>query len=166
MKLSPIQTPDGRPIFSMGGAQAYKTASHRGFVASLEWVGNGSRTAACLVIWPETNVFVAGEGAGAWCISRRAISEFVGFNAQGKCTGGPSEHCFREAREALPVMGKDINDKQALSALVDVVVKFAPELVLMPATPKIVKEQLATEPMWTVEAKNKASGKTIHEGEV
>lgn len=166
MKLSPILTPDGRPIFSMGGQQAYKTYSHRGFVASLEWVGNGSKTAACLVIWPETNVFVAGEGAGAWCISRRAITEFVGFTSEGKCTGGPSEHCLREAKEALPVLGKDINDKQALLALVDTVVRFAPELILMPATPKIVKEQLATEPMWEVKASIKETGKVIHEGMV
>lgn len=166
MKLSPIQTPDGRPIFSMGGQQSFQTFNLKGFVVSLEWVGNGKRTAACMVIWPESNVFVAGEGAGAWCISRNAITEFVGFTPAGKCTGGPSEHCFREAREALPVLGKDINDKQALMALVDVVVRCAPDLVHMPVTPQIVKEQLDNPAMWTVEATNKASGKTIHEGEV
>jgi len=163
MKLSPIETPDGRPIFSMGGQQSYKTDNHKGFVASLEWVGLGKKSAACLVIWPETNVFVAGEGAGAWCIGRRAITEFVGFNSDGKCTGGPSEYCFREAREALPILGKDINDKQALAALVDVVVKFAPELVLMPATPKSVKNQLDTDPMWEVKASIKETGKVINE---
>jgi hypothetical protein len=166
MKLSPILTPDGRPIFSMGGAQAYKTHSHRGYIVSLEWVGQGHKSYAAMVIWPESNVFVAGEGAGAWCISRKVISEFVGFTPEGKCTGGPSEHLIREAQEALTILGKDKNDKQALLALVDAVVTFAPDLVLMPATPKIVKKQLDTEPMWTVEAKNKASGKLIHEGEV
>jgi hypothetical protein len=166
MKLSPIQTPDGRPIFSMGGAQAYKTHNHRGYIVSLEWVGQGTKSYAAMVIWPESNVFVAGEGAGAWCISRKVISEFVGFTPDGKCTGGPSEHLMREASEALNILGKDKNDKQALIALVDAVVTFAPDLVLMPITPKIVKEQFDTDPMWTVEAKNKASGKTIHEGEV
>lgn len=140
MNFNGNMTPDGRPIFSMGGAQAYKTASHKGFVASLELVGNGSKTAACLVIWPETNVFVAGEGAGAWCISRRAISEFVGFNSQGKCTGEATAHCIQEARDALPLLGKDQSDEQALSALVEAVVKFAPELVLMPAKPQPANE--------------------------
>jgi hypothetical protein len=133
---------------------------------SLEYVGSGRKSYAAMVIWPETNVAVAGEGAGAWCISRRVITDFVGFNADGKCTGGPSEHLMREARLSLNTLGKDINDKQALLSLVDAVVTFAPELVLMPATPKAVKQQLDDEPMWTVEAKNKASGKTIHEGEV
>lgn len=150
----------------MGGKESFKTFTHKGFVVSLEWVGNGKRTAACMVIWPESNVFVAGEGSGAWCISRKAITEFVGFTADGKCTGGPSEHCFREARLSLPVLGKDINDKQALSALVDTVVRFAPDLVLMPATPKIVKQQLDNAPMWEVKASIKETGKVINEGMV
>lgn len=166
MKLSPIQTPDGRPIFSMGGEQSFKTATHKGYVVSLEWVGNGSKSAACMVIWPETNVFVAGEGSGAWCISRKAITDFVGFNADNKCTGGPSEHCFREAKEALRVLGKDVNDKQALAALVDTVVMFAPDLVLMPATPKSIKKQLDNPGMWEVKASIKETGKVIHEGMV
>lgn len=63
-------------------------------------------------------------------------------------------------------MGKDINDKQALMALVDTVVTFAPDLVLMPATPRIVKEQLDNAPMWEVQASNKSTGKVMHEGMV
>jgi hypothetical protein len=166
MKLSPIQTPDGRPIFSMGGDQAYKTFSHRGFIVSLEWVGQGRKSYAAMVIWPESNVFVAGEGSGAWCISRKCISEFVGFTADGKCTGGASEHLLREAHECLTVLGKDKNDKQALLALVDAVVTYAPDLVLMPATPKIVKQQLDDAPMWEVKASIKETGKVINEGMV
>lgn len=140
MRLAPIQTPDGRPIFSMGGKDSYQTFNYRGFVISLEWVGNGKRTAACMVIWPESNVFVAGEGAGAWCISRNALSEFVGFTTDGTCTGEATAHCIQEARQALPVLGKDQSDEQALSALVEAVVKFAPELMLMPATPRPANE--------------------------
>ncbi len=163
MKLSPIQTPDGRPVFSMGGAQAYKTFSHRGFVVSLEWVGQGHKSYAAMVIWPESNVFVAGEGAGAWCISRKVISEFVGFTPDGKCTGGASDHLVREAYEALTILGKDKNDKQALLALVDAVVTYAPDLVLMPTTPKVVKQQLDDAPMWEVKASIKETGKVINE---
>lgn len=166
MKLSPILTPDGRPIFSMGGQQSFKTASHRGYIVSLEWVGNGKHAAACMVIWPETNVLVAGEGSGAWCISRRCISDFVGFTKDGKCTGGPSEHLLREAKLSLPVLGKDPLDKQAHLALVDAVVTYAPELVLMPATPKAIKEQLDNAPIWEVKASIKETGKTLHEGMV
>lgn len=141
MRLSPIQTPDGRPIFSMGGNQAFKTYSHKGYVVSLEWVGQGHKSYAAMVIWPESNVFVAGEGYGAWCISRRFITDFVGFNPDGTCTGGPSEQLMREAFEAMTVLGKDKNDKQAFMALVDAVVTYAPDLALMPAKPQPANEQ-------------------------
>lgn len=101
-----------------------------------------------------------------WCIRSRVITDFVGFTDLGKCTGGPSEHCIREARLALPVMGKDINDKQALNSLVDAVVTYAPDLVLMPTTPRDVKEQLDNPGMWEVKTSIKETGKIIHEGMV
>ena len=163
MKLSPVLSPDGRPMFSAGGQQAWKTATYRGWVVSFEWVGSGKRTAPCMVIWPETNVLVRGEGAGMWCIGRRAIGEFVGFNANDKCTGGPSEHCWREAREALPILGKDQNDLQALGSLVDAVVRFAPDLVLMPVAPRSVRAQLDNPAMWDVKATNRDTGQVLDE---
>lgn len=166
MKLSPLLSPQGLPMWSAGGGHAWKVAEHKGFVCSLEWVGEGRKSQPAMAIWPATNVFVTGEGTGMWVISRRAITEFVGFTAAGKATGGPSEHCFREAREALPIMGKDSNDQQALYALADVVVKFAPDLVGMPVTPLAVRKELDNDPMWTVAASNKQTGKVIHEGEV
>ena len=73
---------------------------------------------------------------------------------------------LREARETLPILGKDRNDIAAVHALADVVVKFAEGLVHMPVTPAQVRKELDNEPMWTVEATNKASGELIHEGEV
>ena len=59
-----------------------------------------------------------------------------------------------------------MNDKAALHELVDVVVTFAPELVLMPATPKHIKQALDTPPMWEVTATNKDTGKVLNEAEV
>lgn len=166
MKLSPILTPDGRPMWSAGGRHAYKVAEHKGFVCSLEWVGDGRKAQPAMVIWPATNVLVTGEGTGMWVIGRRAITEFIGFTPDGKATGGPSEHCLREAREALPIMGKDRNDTAAVHALADVVVKFAEGLVHMPVTPAQVRKELDNDPMWTVAATDKSTGKLIHEGEV
>jgi hypothetical protein len=101
-----------------------------------------------------------------WVISRRAITEFVGFNKDDKCTGSISEHCIREATESLPILGKDANDKAALTALCDVVLKFAPDLVHMPVTPKDVRAELDNPPLWEISATNKATGKVIQETEV
>lgn len=166
MNISPILSPSGEPMFSVGGKLAYRTAVHRGYVASLEWIKIGKHSRAALCIWPESNVLVQSSDSGAWAITRNCITEFVGFNPDGTCTGGASEHCFREAQEALAVMGKDRNDKQALLALVDTVVRFAPELVLMPATPKMVKKQHAGQAMWDVQASDKSSGKILSEASV
>ena len=166
MHLSPIQTPDGRSMFSAGGDAAWKTFEHRGFVISLEWVGDHRRAAPCMCIWPATNVFVAGNGNGIWVIGRRAISEFVGFDRDGRCTGSASEHCYRECLEALNILGKDRNDKNAFVALVDCVLKFAPELVMMPAAPKRIKRQLAGDAMWEITATNKNTGQVMSEAAV
>ena len=166
MNRSPILSPDGRPMFSAGGRHAWKVEQHRGYVISLEWVGDHKRAQPCIVIWPQKHVFVTGEGNGMWVISRRAITEFVGFDSKDKCTGLASEHCFREAREALPILGKDINDKQAHLALVDCVIRFAPDLVHMPVAPKQVRREMAGEAMWDVAAKNKNTGKTISEASI
>lgn len=166
MQRSPILSPDGRPMFSAGGQHAWKVYTHRGFVVSLEWVGDHRRAAPCMVIWPETNVFVRGEGAGMWAISRRAIHEFVGFDANGKCTGSGSEHCYREARQALPILGKDMNDKQAFLALVDCVIRFAPDLHHMPPTPRRIRKELKGEAMFEVTTTNKDTGQVLREAEV
>lgn len=166
MKLSPVISPNGQPLFSAGGRHAYKVSEHKGFICSLEWVGEGRRSQPCMVIWPVTNVFVAGEGAGMWVISRRAIVEFIGFDKNLKCTGSISEHCLREARESLPILGKDRNDTHALHALCDVVLRFAPDLVHMPVTPKDVRKELDNPAMWEVQATVQETGKVISHTEV
>jgi hypothetical protein len=166
MRLSPVLSPDGRPLFSAGGRHAWKTAVHRGFVVSLEWVGEGKKAYPAMVIWPASNVFVTGEGCGMWVIARKVIVDFVGFNASDKCTGGPSEHCIREAREALSILGKDPNDREAHLALVSCVVTFAMELVGMPLMPKAIRKELDTPPMWDITETDKSSGKVIKETEV
>lgn len=166
MKKSPVISPDGRPMFSAGGEDAWKTFTHRGFVVSLEWVGDHRRAQPCMCIWAESNVFVAGEGKGIWVIGRRAITEFVGFTKDNRCTGNASEHCYRECLEALTVLGKDRNDKAAFLALVDCVIRFAPDLVHMPVTPRAVRRNLAGEAMFEVTTTDRKTGKVISEAAV
>lgn len=158
MNLSPILASDGSPIFNAGGRHAWKTFTHRGYVCSLEWVGSGRRAQPCMVIWSDSAL-----ESGMWCISRRALTEFVGFDANDKCTGGASEHCVREAFESMPILGKDPNDKQALLALIDVVVRFAPDLVHMPVTPPEVRRDLDHPALFDVTVADKSSGRVLAE---
>lgn len=164
MEMSPILSPSGEPVFTAGGKHSWKVAEHRGYVASLEWARRRRTTLAMLVIWPAGNILTVGAPSpGMWAISRNVISQFVGFDRDGKCTGSASEHCYAEALEAMPLLGKDRNDKAAFSALVDTVIRFAPDLVTMPAAPPRLRNELKGEAMWDVSASHKSSGKTIHE---
>ena len=167
MRLSPITSPEGLPMWSAGGQHAWKTFEHRGFVVSLEWVGNHRQARKCMVIWPATNVFTSGTTSdGMWVISERAITQFIGFNRDDKCTGSVSEHCHRECREALPLLGKDVNDKNALNALIDTVCRYAPDLVSMPTAPHELRKALRGQAMWDVVATNKITGKVMGEASV
>jgi hypothetical protein len=169
MHLSPVLDPSGNPVFSAGGRHSWRVHEHRGYTVSLEWVISGTRrrAAPCMVIWSSENVFIPGTSErGMWAIGRRALSEFVGFDRDGKCTGGASVHCLRECHEALPILGKDRNDKQALMALIDCIVKFAPELHRMPVTPAWLHRKESAPPMWEVTATNKSTGRVLSESEV
>ena len=163
MHISPLISPSGEPMFTVGHERSWKQASYRGFNVSLEWVGNGRKSDACMCIWPESNVFVPGSTPGIWLIGRRAITEFVGFTGDDKATGSASTHCLRECREALPMLGKDVNDKNALNALIDVVIRFAPDLVLMPAVPVSIRTDAAGQKLWDLTASDKNTGKVLSE---
>lgn len=166
MEMSAVLAPNGEPIFTAGGKSSFKVTAHRGWVVSFEWAKRRRKFLALMVIWPEGSILAKSAiSAGMWAISRNVITDFVGFNKEGKCTGGPSEHCVREAIEALPMLGKDRNDKQALLSLVDTVVKFAPELVHMPIAPPAIKRDLQGPAMWEITATDKATGKVVKEKE-
>lgn len=165
MRMSPVLSPSGDPVFTAGGEHAWKVHQYRGYVISLEWVGDHRKARKCMVIWPQSHVLASPSAkTGMWVISERAITQFVGFNRDDKCTGSVSEHCIRECQAALPMLGKDVTDKYALNSLIDTVVKFAPELVGMPAAPQAVRRELRGRAMWDVIVKDKNSGKTMAEG--
>ncbi len=168
MKISPLLSQEGRPLFIAGGNESWKQFSFREWVVSLEWIGNGRKVDRFMVIWPQSNILTT-PGAvkpGMWAIGARAVVDFVGFDAQNKCTGLPSQHCISEALEALPILGRDKNDKQAHLSLIDAVVRFAPDLVLMPSAPPKVKQDMADPAMWDVKTINKHTGQVMTEVEV
>ena len=72
---------------------------------------------------------------------------------------------LREALAALPVLGKDRNDKHAFLGLVDCVIRFAPDLVLMPVTPRHIRQDNGPV-TWELTTKNKATGRILSEAEV
>jgi len=168
MKLSPILSPSGEPMFVAGGPDAWKVTTYRDWVVSLEWYRRRRSYQKCMVIWPATRIqgVLGSKTPGKWCVAFSALTHFIGFTADGKCTGSASPYCYEQCLEALEVMGRDRNDKQSFLSLVDTIIKFGPELVTMPVAPKIVRQRAAGDPMWEVQAKNKSTGKIISEAAV
>lgn len=164
MHVSAIEGPTGEAVFKAGGAQSWKTATMKGWNVSLEWAKSGRKFPRVLVIWPDT--LTNGTKPGFWTIAHTAIVEFLDFDKDGLCTGRPSDLLFIEARCALELLGKDVNDTQALFSLVDVVLRYGMEMAEQPVAPMHVKRSLMDEPMWEMTAVNKNTGKTIDESDV
>lgn len=164
MEVSPIVSPSGDPVFSIGGEASWKTGTLGEWNASLEWARRGRQHIRILVLWPISQSYTT--KPGAWTIASDAMLEFLEFDRDDKATGRPTDFCMEQAKEALPMMGRDRNDKQALFGLVDAVMRFGPDLATMPATPIAVQRALAGEAMWQMETIDKASGKTLKEAEV
>jgi hypothetical protein len=170
MDLSPVLSPSGDPIFTMGGRDALQGYPRPAgeWIVSLEWMKGTLRgIQKVLVIWPANRIIAPGATAiGAWTINSKVAFQFVGFNREGKCDGLPSEDARREALKALPILGKDPNDRNALHSLLDVLTKYLPELVRMPVAPAEIRRKLLGDPMWDVTATNKSSGRVIDERSV
>lgn len=170
MDIQPILSPEGNAVFTCGGKHAWKTETHKGFNISLEWVakiGKRKNPPRVLCIWRSGNVLHPNnDGDGIWTISQNGIQFFVGFDKEGKCSGGVSEHGQAEAKKGLAVMGYDETDTSALHALLDVIVRYAPDLMMMPPAPRRVRKDLAGPAMFDMQYSHKDSGKVISEGEI
>lgn len=172
MHASPILDPNGNRVFSVGGAHSWKQLTFRDLNVSFEWLitSGYKRKPPILCIWRATNVFAnPGDGGnrGIWTISRNGYDKLLGtrLGHETKISGDPSAYLIREAREALPVLGFDRNDRNALRNVVDCVIHCAQDFAMMPPTPQQLMDK-ARAPMWEVQAINQATGKVISEAEV
>jgi hypothetical protein len=178
MHRSPIADKDGNPVWNFGGDDAWRQFQHRGFTVSIEWCFGTSfrRLPPVMAIWSSSRLVTAPSTQdGTWAIARTDIANFFndregstdeeGF-AQRKLTGGPSLYCLREAHNALVLLGKDPNDRQAFTALIDCVMTYGQHLAQIPVAPEARVRKRAAPPMWEITATNKATGKVISEAEV
>lgn len=180
MERSPILNPQGTPVFLFGRQDTtWKQFQHRGLVVSLEWVKGGRRKnpPRAMCIWREQSSLVVNpnENAtrGTYVINQRAITQYIEFNRNDKCTGGFAKDMLPECIEALPIIGFDRNDRQALMALVDCIVKFGPELMLMPPAGRVIRQALTDNPMMDVQAiqvphgyERLSDGRVVSEGSI
>ena len=156
----------GRATYLLGGDDAWMTEQDGEWLVSLEWGQVGQETRRYLVIVPASSILQGADSdRGGWAISQTAAVHFVGFNRSDKCTGTLSPWGMRQVIEALPSLGRDINDKRAAMSLAGVVERWLPEINRMPSAPVRVVREHRGPAMWEVEVTDKSTGKTILESE-
>lgn len=141
----------GSALFGVGGENAYRTHEYKGYRVSLEWDEQDGEP--LLLIWP-ANSFL-----------EREVGVFgIGLSSAGKYaepTGGPTKECAYECAMALPMLGKALLEIE-VRALMDVVMRFIPDLLMMPPAPKFMRLAAKGEALMDITQVD-PSGKTISE---
>lgn len=125
LKQSLVVGASGRALFGVGGENAWRTHEYKGYCVSLEW--DESDGEAMLLIWPATT-FLERE-VGVFGIGRTSAVKYANPD------GSPTEECAYECAMALPTLGKNVLRMEVIT-LMDVVMRFLPDLILMPPAPK------------------------------
>jgi len=141
--------PTGRALFGVGGEHAWRTHEYRGYCVSLEW--DEADGEPMLLIWS------AGLG--------REVGVFgIGLSSAGKYAnpdGGPTEECFAECAMALPTLGRALINME-VRGLVDVVMRFIPDLTQMPPAPRALRKAAKGEALMDITQQDNR-GRTISE---
>jgi hypothetical protein len=144
----------GRALFGVGGENAWRTHEFKGYRVSLEWDENDGEP--MLLIWSATNFL------------EREVGVFgIGLSSAGKYAspdGKPTEACFVECAAALPTLGKAMLPIE-LHPLVDVVMRFIPDLILMPPAPRALRLAAKGEALMDITQVDN-HGKTISEASI
>lgn len=148
---NPILGANGRPMFSVGGPTAYAVHTHGDYNVSLEWHNDNRESEPVLLIWSATG----GLRAGVFGICLSSAGKFA------EPSGGPTDECFFEAFEALPVLGR-AQLMIEVKKLVDVIMRFIPDLILMPPAPRDVRLLEARAPLLEI-TRTDENGKTLSE---
>lgn len=143
----PLYDSSGRLLFAVGGAQAWKTHDCHGYNVSMEWVDGEP----AMVIWSR----LAPDFGFAICLS--SVGKYA--TPEGK----PNQEGVDALAMALPDFGREICARE-LHRLVDIVLRYVPELIAMPPTPRDVRKADAGGAIWDVT--QKANDKTISEASI
>jgi hypothetical protein len=151
LKQSLLVGASGRALFGVGGENAWRTHEYKGYRVSLEW--DESDGEPVLLIWPATG-FLERE-VGVFGIALSSAGKYA--NADGSSTRA----CAEECAIALDTLGKALIPME-VHLLMDVVMRFLPDLITMPPAPKALRRAARGEALMDITQVD-ARGKTISE---
>lgn len=146
----------GRALYSVGGPTAWKTAEYKGYAVSLEWYVDARSTEPMLCIWP----VAGGRDAGALGICLSSAGKYA------DPSGKPTPEAFAEARQTLIECFDRVPIDAEVHTLVDVLMRFIPDLIMMPPAPVDVRRSESGKPILEVELTDEATGKTVSEASI
>jgi hypothetical protein len=148
---NPILGASGRPMFQVGGEHAARTHTHGDYIVSLEWLNDGRESEPVMLIWSAH----AGRDSGVFGICLSSIGKYA------DPSGSPTDECFFEAFEALGTLGRARLGIE-VKKLVDTIMRFTPDLIMMPPAPMEVRRRDAGQALVEVTRKDE-NGRTIAE---
>lgn len=117
----------GRPMFGVGGHTAYATHDYKSYVVSLEWDDTDGEP--ILLMWSAA----CGRESGVFGICLSSASKYA------DPSGRPTDEGLAECIRALPLLGRAQLPIE-LNNLMDVVMRFIPDLLRMPPAPKALRK--------------------------
>ena len=152
MDINPgILDANGRETFYVGGTNSWRQHTYKGYCVSLEWFSGMRSQEPMLVIWP----LAAGRNSGAWGICLSSAGKYA--TPEGK----PTPECFFEATDTLVNQFDRVPLGIELNTLVDVVMRFIGDLILMPPTPRSVIKDNAEARGAVLDVTRLENGKTV-----
>lgn len=144
----------GREIYSFGGPNCYMATKARGYIVILEWLVGAQSTEPMMVLQAERR----GPNAGAFAICLSSIGAYA------DPSGGAAPGAMTRCMEALDGLGRNVNSLEA-NTLLDVILRFVPDLINMPPAPKVVRnlELAPGRQVMDVQVKHEASGRVLNE---
>lgn len=151
---TPIVDAHGRQVFTFGGPNAYATYIYKGYLVSMEWFVGLRSTEPMMVIRNAKQ----GHEHGAVGICLSSIGKYADPDTGSNAARGAIKACY----EHLDCLGA-ANLPIEANRLLDVILQYAPALILMPPTPRDVVREAMPDPIIDVTITHEDSGKTHSE---
>lgn len=155
--MSSILGPSGTPMVELGGERAWRKYVKGDVACAFQWLDlreHGERSDGpepCMVLYPSNRRM----DTGAYVIKQRNA------HAYADSRGNPTPQLLGTAFKAAMTLGFDLNDRAAITRMVDVIVDAIPDLIRMPSEqPKALEVAKAR---MGIEASVKINGRLAHE---
>lgn len=127
LNQSVLVGPSGRALFGVGGERSFRTHTFKGYCVSLEWDERDGEP--LMLMWPE----MSGRESGVFGICLSSAGKYANAN------GTPTQEGMVSCAAALPTLGRPMLSVEART-LVDVVMRFIPDLLAMPPAPRWIRK--------------------------